>query len=387
MTEARAGGADIDLVRLYLEDIGGVPLLEAHEEVELGQRIEAGREVWLTAVDEGRKLTRKEQTVFLGGLAARDRFIEANLRLVVSIAKKFQNTGVPLLDLIQEGSIGLEHAVEKYDYRKGFKFSTYGSWWIKQALTRGAHENGRVTRMPEHTNIAISGVERARDRLIERLQREPTEEELCEEAGIEDTIKLRQLTSLQNFTNQASLDVIAGEGETDLYNLVRDPHAEDTEDRVTAQSTGERIIQISRSLLSETEFDAYSLMVGLQGPKVSAPEASNITGLKRGRITYILSRMRSIMHHPATGIAAELDESFAWQNDAKCKGEDLKIFFPERGADYVTARNICSGCTNQEACKDLGMSQNHGIWGGESKRSRARARKKVKQEALEKAVA
>ncbi len=160
---------DEDLVRLYLTDIGQYPLLTKDDEVRLAQAIEAGREAdaQLTAAPKGLTPAKKRELrrTTLQGESAQQTFVQSNLRLVVSIAKKYQASGLPLLDLIQEGNLGLMHAVEKFDWRKGFKFSTYATWWIRQAITRGIANTGRTIRLPVHAGDTLARVQKAQARL------------------------------------------------------------------------------------------------------------------------------------------------------------------------------------------------------------------------------
>ena len=157
-----------DLVRLYLTDIGQYPLLTKDDEVRLAQAIEVGREAELLAAAP-KDLTpakhRELKRTTLTGEGAQQTFVQSNLRLVVSIAKKYQASGLPLLDLIQEGNLGLMHAVEKFDWRKGFKFSTYATWWIRQAITRGIANTGRTIRLPVHAGDTLARVQKAQARL------------------------------------------------------------------------------------------------------------------------------------------------------------------------------------------------------------------------------
>ena len=173
MAKDRVDRDDEDLVRLYLSDIGQYTLLTKDDEVRLAQTIEEGREAKaeLDAAETDKKVkitpTKKQalrRAVHRGDQAERD-FVQSNLRLVVSIAKKYQASGLPLLDLIQEGNLGLMHAVEKFDWRKGFKFSTYATWWIRQAITRGIANTGRTIRLPVHAGDTLARVQKAQSRL------------------------------------------------------------------------------------------------------------------------------------------------------------------------------------------------------------------------------
>ncbi len=189
MAKDRVDRDDEDLVRLYLSDIGQYTLLTKDDEVHLAQTIEEGREaraeLEAAETDKAVKLTpTKKQalkrTVHRGEKAEQD-FVQSNLRLVVSIAKKYQASGLPLLDLIQEGNLGLMHAVEKFDWRKGFKFSTYATWWIRQAITRGIANTGRTIRLPVHAGDTLARVQKAQSRLELKFGRPPTIKELCDE--------------------------------------------------------------------------------------------------------------------------------------------------------------------------------------------------------------
>src|SRR5437762_5628354 len=176
-----------DLVRQYLKEIGEYELLTAADEVELAKTMEAG----LRAADElerGSSATpaqrRRLEVEAAAGRQAKQRFIQSNLRLVVSIAKRYQSSGLPLLDLVQEGNLGLIRAVEKFEYRKGFKFSTYATWWIRQAITRAIADKGRTIRVPVHMVETVAQVTRAATRLSRSLGREPTVDEIAAESGM-----------------------------------------------------------------------------------------------------------------------------------------------------------------------------------------------------------
>ncbi len=182
-----AQDASDETVRQYLDGIGTYTLLTAEEEVELAKAIEAGRNATMKLQDDdyqsGEKV--KLQRAVSKGLAARKRFIETNLRLVVSIAKRYQHSGLPFLDLVQEGNLGLIRAVEKFEHRKGFKFSTYATWWIRQAITRAVADKGRTIRVPIHMIDTINQVQMTEAELHKRLGRIPTNAELAEESGID----------------------------------------------------------------------------------------------------------------------------------------------------------------------------------------------------------
>ncbi|NBW91301.1 MAG: sigma-70 family RNA polymerase sigma factor, partial [Actinobacteria bacterium] len=182
MAKDRIDRDEEDLVRLYLTDIGQYALLTKDDEVRLAKAIETGKQATaeLEANDKNmtpnrRRELRKEQR---DGTKAERQFVQSNLRLVVSIAKKYQASGLPLLDLIQEGNLGLMHAVEKFDWRKGFKFSTYATWWIRQAITRGIANTGRTIRLPVHAGDTLARLQKARSRLELKFGRPATLAEL-----------------------------------------------------------------------------------------------------------------------------------------------------------------------------------------------------------------
>src|SRR3981081_3382058 len=176
-----------DLVRVYLNGIGKTALLTAADEVELAKRIEAGlyaEHLLATRKRLGENRKRDLASVARDGQAARSHLLEANLRLVVSLAKRYTGRGMPLLDLIQEGNLGLIRAVEKFDYAKGFKFSTYATWWIRQAITRGMADQARTIRLPLHRVEQVNKIARVKREMHQNLGREATDEELAAESGI-----------------------------------------------------------------------------------------------------------------------------------------------------------------------------------------------------------
>ena len=190
MKTPRMNGYDAsdETVRQYLDGIGTFELLTAEQEVALAKAIERGRKAEAVLAERSgltRAQRRKLEEAVAEGTAARRRFIQANLRLVVSIAKRYQHSGLPFLDLIQEGNLGLIRAVEKFEYRKGFKFSTYATWWIRQAITRAIADKSRTIRVPVHMMDTIGQVQGAEADLIKRLGRAPTDEEIAAEAGLD----------------------------------------------------------------------------------------------------------------------------------------------------------------------------------------------------------
>jgi RNA polymerase sigma factor (sigma-70 family) len=186
MTQRRMNAMDAsdETVRQYLDGIGTYDLLTADDEVDLAKAIEAGREAEAELEANGGEPTPEIEAAIEEGLLARRAFIQANLRLVVSIAKRYQHSGLPFLDLVQEGNLGLIRAVEKFEHRKGFKFSTYATWWIRQAISRSIADKSRTIRVPVHMMDTITQVQTAENELTKRLGRAPTDAEIAEEAGL-----------------------------------------------------------------------------------------------------------------------------------------------------------------------------------------------------------
>jgi RNA polymerase sigma factor (sigma-70 family) len=262
-----------DLVRLYLDEIGRAPLLDAVTEVELAQRIEAGlyarhlleglrgrRAVKLAAT---RRVARSAelQTLVEDGEAAMRAFIRANLRLVVSLARRYSRTSMPLLDLIQEGNIGLVRAVEKFDYARGFKFSTYATWWIRQSIGRAVAEQSRVVRLPVHQVERLSRLRRVRRDLAAVLGREATDQEVAVEMDV-DVATVEVLDAISR--TPASLDALVGEeGGATLGDLV-DTADPGPEDLVLEQAARERLAAMVAAL-SPREADVIRARYGLGG--------------------------------------------------------------------------------------------------------------------------
>src|SRR5918992_1446088 len=223
---------DVDDLRLYLEAAASEPLLSKEEEVELAMAIEHGEEAE-QKLASGRirsaKTKHKLEEAIRKARRARRRFILANLRLVVSIAKKYQGQGLPLLDLIQEGNIGLMRGVELFDWRRGFKFSTYATWWIRQAITRAIADRGRQIRIPVHVHERIRKVRQTRERLMQQTGKEPSPEELARESGL----PVEALDQLEVASRQEprSLHEPVGE-DTELGDLVAQVEADDPVDSV-----------------------------------------------------------------------------------------------------------------------------------------------------------
>ena len=263
MAKDRIERDDEDLVRLYLTDIGQYTLLTKDDEVRLAQAIEEGRGA-LTELDDGSKLTTARRqslrrTAKRGDDAQRE-FVQSNLRLVVSIAKKYQASGLPLLDLIQEGNLGLMHAVEKFDWRKGFKFSTYATWWIRQAITRGIANTGRTIRLPVHAGDTLARVQKAQSRLELKFGRPPTIKELCIECEMPED---KLVEALRFRAEPLSLsEPLREDGDAELGDVVEDRSAESPFEAAAIAVLPEEIRRLL-SPLDEREREILRLRFGL----------------------------------------------------------------------------------------------------------------------------
>ncbi|QGU07588.1 RNA polymerase sigma factor SigB [Corynebacterium occultum] len=278
-----------DLVRVYLNGIGKTALLTAEDEVELAQQIEVGLYASHLLNDPEQKLTRamKRDLKVLAkeGKKARAHILEANLRLVVSLAKRYTGRGMPLLDLIQEGNLGLIRAMEKFDYAKGFKFSTYATWWIRQAITRGMADQSRTIRLPVHLVEQVNKLSRIKRELYQHLGREATNEELAEESGIDES-KIEML--LRQSRDPVSLDMPVGaDEEAPLGDFIEDAEATDAETAVVA-SLRHSDIRYVLSTLEEREQDVIRLRYGLDdGVPRTLDQIGRRFGLSRERVRQI----------------------------------------------------------------------------------------------------
>ncbi|WBB70265.1 RNA polymerase sigma factor [Micromonospora sp. WMMD812] len=296
--------ASADSVRAYLKQIGKVPLLNAEQEVELAKRIEAGLYAAerLRAADEGEeKLSREMQRDLMwisrDGERAKNHLLEANLRLVVSLAKRYTGRGMAFLDLIQEGNLGLIRAVEKFDYTKGYKFSTYATWWIRQAITRAMADQARTIRIPVHMVEVINKLGRIQRELLQDLGREPTPEELAKEMDITP----EKVLEIQQYAREPiSLDqTIGDEGDSQLGDFIEDSEAVVAVDAVSFSLLQDQLQQVLQTL-SEREAGVVRLRFGLtDGQPRTLDEIGQVYGVTRERIRQIESKTMSKLRHPS----------------------------------------------------------------------------------------
>ena len=293
-------GATADPVKDYLKQIGKVALLNAEQEVDLAMRIEAGlyaeHVVQHEASDDYRE-RRDIQLIIADGRKAKNHLLEANLRLVVSLAKRYTGRGMLFLDLIQEGNLGLIRAVEKFDYTKGFKFSTYATWWIRQAITRGMADQSRTIRLPVHLVEQVNKLSRIRREMYQSLGREPTNEELSEESGIEES-KIEML--LRQSRDPVSLDMPVGaDEEAPLGDFIEDSEAVVAVDAVSFTLLQDQL-QSVLDTLSEREAGVVRLRFGLtDGQPRTLDEIGQVYGVTRERIRQIESKTMSKLRHPS----------------------------------------------------------------------------------------
>ena len=293
-----------DPVRMYLKEIGKVPLLTAAEEIDLAMKIEAGvaaTEELERAEDEGVELDRREKRrlgrIEQVGLDAKQQLIEANLRLVVSIAKRYVGRGMLFLDLIQEGNLGLIRAVEKFDYTKGFKFSTYATWWIRQAITRAIADQARTIRIPVHMVETINKLVRIQRQLLQELGREPSPEEIGKEMGL-PAERVREIQKISQ--EPVSLETPIGEEEdSQLGDFIEDDAAVVPPDAASFSMLQEQLSKVLDGL-AERERKVISLRFGLEdGHPRTLEEVGREFGVTRERIRQIESKTLAKLRHPS----------------------------------------------------------------------------------------
>lgn len=298
-------GATADPVKDYLKQIGKVALLNAEQEVELAKRIEAGlfaeERLATTEFDrtdkDQRRFERDLKWIAHDGKRAKNHLLEANLRLVVSLAKRYTGRGMLFLDLIQEGNLGLIRAVEKFDYTKGYKFSTYATWWIRQAITRAMADQARTIRIPVHMVEVINKLARVQRQMLQDLGREPTPEELAKELDMTP----EKVVEVQKYGREPiSLSTPLGEdGDSEFGDLIEDSEAVVPADAVSFTLLQEQLHQVLDTL-SEREAGVVSMRFGLQdGQPKTLDEIGKVYGVTRERIRQIESKTMSKLRHPS----------------------------------------------------------------------------------------
>jgi RNA polymerase primary sigma factor len=298
--DAARAAATSDPVRMYLKEIGRVPLLSAAEEVDLAKRVEAGlfaSEKLTTVRELPVSLERELEQIERDGQFAKKRLIEANLRLVVSIAKRYVGRGMLFLDLIQEGNLGLIRAVEKFDYTKGYKFSTYATWWIRQAITRAIADQARTIRIPVHMVETINKLLRVQRQMLQYLGREPTPEEL----GAELELPPERVREIQKLAQEpVSLETPIGEEEdSNLGDFIEDSDAIVPIDAASFILLQEQLDAILHTL-SDREKKVIQLRFGLtDGHARTLEEVGREFGVTRERIRQIESKTLSKLRHPS----------------------------------------------------------------------------------------
>jgi RNA polymerase primary sigma factor len=290
-----------DPVRMYLKEIGKVPLLTAKEEVDLAKRIEKGEAAAAKLAGKGNRLGREEKRrlkqLAEDGQAAKRKLVEANLRLVVSIAKRYVGRGMLFLDLIQEGNLGLIRAVEKFDFRKGFKFSTYATWWIRQAITRAIADQARTIRIPVHMVETINKLIRVQRQLLQDLGREPMPEEIAREMQLTPE-KVREILKVSQ--EPVSLETPIGEEEdSQLGDFIEDQEAVIPANAASFVLLQDQLREVLDSL-SERERRVIELRFGLKsGHPRTLEEVGRVFGVTRERIRQIESKTLSKLRHPS----------------------------------------------------------------------------------------
>jgi RNA polymerase primary sigma factor len=299
--QVASAGATTDPVKDYLKQIGKVPLLNAEQEVELAKRIEAGLFAEEKLAEAAEALPPGQridiECIAEDGRRAKNHLVEANLRLVVSLAKRYTGRGMLFLDLIQEGSLGLIRAVEKFDYTKGYKFSTYATWWIRQAITRAMADQARTIRIPVHMVEIINKLARVQRHMLQDLGREPTPEELAAELDITP----ERVIEVQKYGREPiSLHTPLGEdGDSEFGDLIEDSEAIQPGEAVSFTLLQEQLHSVLDTL-SEREAGVVSMRFGLtDGQPKTLDEIGKVYGVTRERIRQIESKTMSKLRHPA----------------------------------------------------------------------------------------
>ena len=284
-------------VRDYLKEIGRTPLLTSEEEVKLANEIRA-----MLPLLEKEEHTLEEKRIIRIGQKAKQKMVKANLRLVVSISKKYQNRGLSMLDLIQEGSIGLMRASEKFDASKGYKFSTYSYWWIRQAMTRAIANHARTIRLPIHITQDLNKVKKTTRQLSQKLGRKPSDREIAQELEM-DLTKLRALAQSARITRPKSLNATIDENQTELGQILADDSASPS-DFVASQEIRSQIQSLLHTL-SPKQRDVISLRYGLKdGKTMTYEQIGDVCGISRERVRQIKNKAMKLLKKRAIGLSS-----------------------------------------------------------------------------------
>lgn len=287
-----------DMVRLYLHEATRVPLLSAQEERDLSQRIELGRRAQVELTQGNVRPNRMKELRHLieDGWEAREHLIRANTRLVISVARKYMGRGLPFLDLVQEGNIGLMRAAKKYDYHRGYKFSTYATWWIRQAITRALADQGRTIRLPVHMGDQISRMMREQHRLQQELGRTPTTEELADALDV-TTEKVEQMAKVSQFP--ISLETPVGESDEEVFGDFVEDHETPDPEEIAAQLLLRRDLDELLEELPPREMRVLQLRYGLDGgDPMTLKEVGRRMGITRERVRQLESQAMSRIRSP-----------------------------------------------------------------------------------------
>lgn len=377
--------SEADIVGLYLDDIGPHPLLTKEDEVRLAKQIEAGRDA-INKLNDKDVVIRPAERRWLKnavklGEQSKQEFIESNLKLVANVAKWYPSERVSYLDRVQDGNLGLMHAVDKFDWRKGFKFSTYATWWIRQAVIRGIAETGRTIRLPIGQSEALAAVYKAKKELSRTHGRPPTAQEIADFTykPLDEVIEI-----LKFETDAVSLDrELSADSGTELVEVVSDRNAQLPEDSAldfVAKNDAQGIL----SALSQVERRVVELVEGFDGyGERNKPEVAQILGIHKNRVTDIYNEAMAKLRHPSSSIAIDHQTDIKdtiWRRKAMCLGAQTDKFFPGRGQDSQYAKNVCDSCNVSDSCLETALNTNvkFGIWGGKSERER-RAIRRVRE--------
>ena len=272
----------------YLKEIGRTPLLSTEEEIKLANQIQA-----MMSLLDKEDLTLEEKQIVRQGQRAKQRMVQANLRLVVSIAKKYQNRGLSMLDLIQEGSIGLMRATEKFDASKGYKFSTYSYWWIRQAMTRAIANHARTIRLPIHITQDLNKIKNTTRQLSQKLGRKPRDREIAQELNM-DLETLRSLAQSARITKPKSLNVTIDENQTELGQILADDSASPS-DFVANQEIRSQVQKLLHTL-SPKQRDVITMRYGLNdGKTMTYEQIGNRCGISRERVRQIQNKAMKLL--------------------------------------------------------------------------------------------